>query len=217
MKKIAFIFWLLCIVSVLLLSITGCKRTMADKSPAGSFAFILALLMIAFWATHHISKWNTKLEHVNKLDGNVSLIKDDISTIKAFISVYGQNNNPFAQRNSPVSLTPAGVEVSKDLGIEDLIIRHWSEIQKDLSSALKQDCNPYDIQQEAINVASKMQKYFTASELDVIKRYAFQKGHSLTTYDLLIGIHIRDIYFKKNNINIDDVDKYDPNKPTQVA
>jgi hypothetical protein len=30
MRKIAFIFWLLCIGSVLLLSIAGCKKTMAD-------------------------------------------------------------------------------------------------------------------------------------------------------------------------------------------
>lgn len=182
------------------------------RSPAGSFAFIFGLLMLAFWATHHISKWNTKLDHVNKLDGNVSVIKDDISTIKAFITVYGQSNNPFAKTNSPVSLTPEGIEVSRDLGIENLIIRHWTEIQKDLSNALKQDCNPYDIQQEAINVASKMQRYLTISELDIIKRYAYQHGHTLASYDLLIGVHIRDIYFNKNNINIADVDKYDPNK-----
>lgn len=186
--------------------------TDALKSPAGSFAFIFAILMLAFWATYQISKWMTRLKHVDKLDQNVSVIKDDISIIKAFITVFREANNPFARAQSPVALTEKGIEVARDLDVQNLISRHWEDINKDIVNSIDHDCNPYDIQQEAINVASKIQKYLTPSELDLIKRYAYQHGHTLATYDLLFGVHIRDIYFKNNKINIADVDKYDPNK-----
>ncbi len=184
----------------------------ALKSPGGSFAFIFAILVLAFWATYQISKWMTQLKHVEKLDENISAIKDDMATVKAFITVFREANNPFARSQSPMALTPQGLVVAEDLKIQDLILRHWEEINKDIVSAIDHDCNPYDIQQEAIVVAGKIQKYLTAPELDAIKRYAYKQGHTLNAYDLLIGVHIRDIYFKKNNIKIEDVDKYDPNR-----
>lgn len=184
----------------------------ALKSPAGSFAFVFALLVLAFWATYQISKWMTRLKHVDKLDDNVEKIKEDIATIKAFITVFKEANNPFAKAHSPVSLTDAGEQVAHDLKIEDLIIKHWDEINESLVNALKKDCNPYDIQQEAILIGSKIDKYLTPSELDIMKRYAFQHGHSIPMYDILIGVKIRDIYFRKHNINPEDVDKHDPNK-----
>lgn len=190
------------------------------KSPAGSFGFIFALLVLAFfltyWITKQITKWETKLSHVDKLDSNITIIKEDMAIIKAFITVYNEMNNPFAKKNSPIQLTPKGEQVSKDLDINKILALHWNEIETDIEKALKQDYNPYDIQQEAIVIASKIQDYLTNEEIEKMKIYAFKHGHNLTTYNLLIGVHIRDIYFKKHNINIEDVDKHGPLRKTQT-
>ena len=205
----------------------------ALKSPSGSFGFVFALLMLAFWVTYQVAKWTTKLKHVDKLDANVDKIKEDISTrlkhvdkleanvdkikediseIKAFITVFKETSNSFAKTKSPVALTDSGVKVANDLKIDDLVIKHWDAIHKDLSHVLKNDGNPYDIQQESIAIGRKIEKYLDANELDMIKRYAFIQGHNLLMYDMLIGVIIRDMYFKKHNINVSDIDKHDPNK-----
>jgi len=187
----------------------------ALKSPAGSFGFVFALLVLAFYATWQVSRWTAKLSHVDKLDGNIVSIKEDISTIKAFINVYQTSNNPFDRAQSPLSLTEKGVELAKDINVDALISNHWIAIEKDLSTALKKDCNPYDIQQESINVANNISKYLTDKEMDSLKLYAYRNGHTITTYNLLIAVYIRDAYFKKHAIDLSEVDKYDPHKTSK--
>jgi hypothetical protein len=194
----------------------------ALKSPFGNFAFVFALLMLAFWSVHHITKWDAKLQHVDKLEsnvgkhldkleGNIAHIKEDIAIIKAFITVFKESNNPFARSSSPVGLTEKGVEVAKDLDIKHLVDKHWLNILQDLMQSLKNDYNPYDIQQEAIRLGSKLEKYFTDKELDFIKKYAFRHGHNIASYDMIIGVHIRDKYFEINKIDIGEVDRFNPN------
>lgn len=173
----------------------------ALKSPFGSFGFISGILLTAFWAVHaitkHTTKWSLKLENVKKIENKVSNISTDMAIVKAFIVGYNEKNNPFAKAQSPMKLTSKGVEVHQALNIKTIIINHWDAIEKDLDSALNSDCNSYDIQQESIKIASVIQKYLTTEELNAIKLYAFNNGHNIADYDILIGIEIRDNYFTK--------------------
>lgn len=184
----------------------------ALKSPAGSFGFVFAILMLAFWCVHYVSKWSTKLGSVDKLNTDLSGIKDDISIIKGFITVFREANNPFAKSQSPLSLTEIGKNVSVAIKAKDLVSLHWDEIEKDFQGLLNKDCNPYDIQQSAISFSGKIFNYFTKSELNEMKLYAFREGHSLINYELLFAVHIRDIYFDKHGIHVSEVDKFDPTK-----
>ena len=121
------------------------------KGPAGSFGFIFALLMLAFWVVHIVTKWSAKITHIDELDkkidnsivsldakfdkrtdksdAKIDSIKESILEIKAFISVFKENNNQYVSRQSQVRLTDKGEEVSKDLGLENLIEKHWLSIE----------------------------------------------------------------------------------------
>jgi hypothetical protein len=179
------------------------------KSPAGSFAFIFAFLMLAFFLVYKFSHFNTKFGSVEKLENNVDKIKDDISSIKGFMEVFRTHNNPFAKANSPISLTPVGIEVSKDLEIEKLVISHWEDIIKMFSDKLIKNSNPYDIQVCSIKIGGELLKSLSENELNTIKTYAYSKGHSLSYYDVLFGVVIRDHYFKIKGIDLSEIDKHD--------
>lgn len=186
----------------------------ALKSPAGSFGFIFAILMLAFWLVYKFSHYNTKFKSVEKLEDNIDKIKDDISSIKGFMDVFKNQNNPFAKANSPVSLTPEGVRVSTELNAEKMVMSHWEEIIKMFSAKLNEKPNPYDIQQCSIKIGAELLKILTPAELNSLKTYAYKNGHSLSNYDIVFGVIIRDHYFKIKGIDLSEVDKHDPAQKT---
>lgn len=211
----------------------------ALKSPAGSFGFIFALLMLAFWVVHIVTKWSAKITHIDELDkkidssitnldakfdkrtdksdGKIDSIKESILEIKAFIAVFKENNNQFVASKSPVRLTEKGEQVSRDLNLETLIERHWVNIEASLVGVLNKDSNPYDIQQESFKIGAKISSFLNDAEIELIKTYAFKQGQNLANYDLLVGVCVRDRYFKKHSIDIEDIDKFDPNKQTTTS
>ena len=184
----------------------------ALKSPAGSFGFIFALLAVAFWLVYKISHYNTKFKSVEKLETNIDKIKDDISSIKGFIDLVKSKFNPFAQAQSPINLTDAGKVVSADLNAEKLVISHWEDILKKFSDKINRETNPYDIQQCSIKIGEELLKMLTPEELDAVKSYAYKNGHSISNYDVVFGIIIRNKYFEIKGIDLAEIDKHDPNK-----
>ncbi len=181
-------------------------------SEYGSFGFVFALLCLVFWLVFKSGKIVEKFSGVEKLENNIDKIKEDISEIKAFISVIRQEKSQFAKSHSPVSLTEKGVKVSKDIYIKRAIDRNWSNLLKEIKNALKEENNPYDIQEFCFQLGNKYSKYISEDDFDIIKKYAFSKGYNLSDFDIIFGIEIRDKYFSENNINVIDIDIHDPNK-----
>ncbi len=194
--------------------------TLALKSPFGGFAFVVGLLYSMCWSvykvTRHVSEWHIKLSSVDKVEEKLDSIIKEMAFFNGFIKLYNEKNNQFAKAQSPMKLTDAGIRVHKDLDIKSIVISHWDKIEEELKNELHMDCNPYDIQQASIKIASTIQKHLTQSEISSIKTYAFNNGHNLADYDMLIGIEIRDNYFKNHAIDLDEVDKHDPNKDKSI-
>lgn len=186
----------------------------AFKSPAGSFAFVFAIMAISFFAVWKISHFTTKFSSVEKLETHIGHIKEDMHYVKASIKIITDSNNPLAQRQSPVSMTKKGEEVADELKISDLIINHWENIHSDLNKVLSKECNPYDIQVESFKIGEKYQELLTAEELKTVKNHAFKSGFNLEVYNLLFGIVIRDKYLSVKGFTTKDVDLYDPIKKT---
>jgi Na+-transporting methylmalonyl-CoA/oxaloacetate decarboxylase gamma subunit len=182
------------------------------ESDAGSFGFVFAFLSLAFAIIWKVSHFSTKFESVQKLKSNIDIIKEDIHGIRAFMQVYRETNNPLAQRQSPVSMTEDGKNISKELGIEAMVANHWNEFKSSVLTNLKLDCNPYDIQVESFKVGDKYQQFITKEELDKIKLHAFNTGYNIATYNLLFGIIIRDKILTDKGHDTADVDLYDPAK-----
>lgn len=138
-----------------------------------------------------------KFRSVPKLSANIDKIKEDIAEIKAFIQVVRQDNNEFVKAHSPLSLTEKGKKVAADLHIEDILKRQWSGLCKQISTKLNEGHNPYDIQEVCFEIGRTYSKILAENEFDNVRLYAFKNGHNLADYDLLFGIVLRDMYFKK--------------------
>lgn len=186
----------------------------ALNSPAGSFGFIFALLILAFWLVYKFSHYNTKFSSVDKLESNIDKIKDDIASIKGFIDIVKTKFNPFAQAQSPINLTEKGVSVSNELNAEKLVRSHWEEIMILFDDKINKGSNPYDIQQCSMRIGEELLKILTPAELDIVKSYAYKNGHTISTYDAIFGVIIRNNYFTAKGIDLSEIDKHDPNKAT---
>lgn len=177
------------------------------KSSAGSLGFVFGLLAVAFWSVYKIAVFSVKIGFIDKLEAKIDAIKDDISAIRAQMELIKQSKNQFAKSKSPVALTAAGTEVSGDLEIPGLVEEYWSTIENELGKILKETDsapNPYDIQQAAIAVGGKFFGFISRENSDHIKRYAYNKGHHISQYDMPVGVHIRDNYFKKHKIDLSE-------------
>lgn len=191
----------------------------ALSSPAGSFSFVFALMVLGGWLIHWVTKKVTQInaEHsgftksVDKIESTIDDMRKDISYVKGSIDVLKSGNSSvLLQSKSPVSLTPKGEEVAKELKAEEIITRNWSKIYEILEKAISNK-NAYDIQQYCIeNVSVDPEKFFDNDGLNLLKDYAYKQGNPLQLYTRLVGILIRDRYLKQKGIAISDIDKHKP-------
>ncbi len=185
------------------------------ESPAGSFAFVFALMVGAgfmiFWVTRMLTQFEMKAGKIDKLEDSIDDIKEDLHFIKATLNILQSRDNSLTQAHSPVSLTAAGKEVAERMGVRSMIVSNWDKIFESIESEhLK---NAYDIQQYCIETATiKLEEFFTSKDIDKIKNFAYNEGKQVAYYGSMIGVIIRDKYFEVKGINTDEVDASDPTK-----
>jgi len=192
----------------------------ALSSPAGSFGFVFALMVLGGWLIHWVTKKVTQInaEHsgfsksVDKMERTIDDMRKDVSYVKGSIDVLKSGNSTaLLQSHSPVSLTLKGDEVAKEIKAEEIITRNWSKIftilERDISNK-----NAYDIQQYCIeNVSVDPDRFFDNDGLNLLKDYAYKQGNPLQLYTRLMGILIRDRYLKQKGVAITEIDKHAPN------
>lgn len=190
----------------------------ALKSPAGSFSFIFALMVLAFWLVHFVTKKITEInaghstldKSVNKIETHVDEIRKDMSFLKGSIEILKRGAEPVVKSHSPVSITESGLKMAKDFEPEMMITRNWSNIFADLEKNIC-DKNAYDIQQYCIETASvEPERFLESSDLKKMKEYAYIKGNPLQYYMPIFGVLIRDKYLELKGIKVSEIDKYDP-------
>ena len=187
---------------------------MVITSPAGSFGFTFALVVLVGWFVFWLhGKFVTMLaehEHVKddceRLDkrlealrGDIHEIRGDIAYIKNMVNVQintpVQGQSALLQSHSPLSLTEAGMDVASGMKAEEAIAGKWDSIRARLDRDVP-GRTPYDIQTfclEKIPVAP--QEFFDAETVDAFKRYAFAHGRTLFECMKVVGILVRDKYF----------------------
>ncbi|MCM1555807.1 MAG: hypothetical protein NC048_10005 [Bacteroides sp.] len=199
----------------------------ALSQPAGSFAFVLAVFIGVFflgvWITRFITSNKVHRERnredVNslkgKLDGfttDVAVIKGQLINISDRLDKMGQMSQGLTQAHSPVSLTELGKETAAKIGVDKMVQRNFSGIISFLDEQIK-DKNAYDIQQFCIETAGvSPERFFLPEDVARLKDFAFNEGKNLYYYGSMIGVIIRDAYFKERGINTKEVDEHDPKK-----
>lgn len=185
------------------------------KSDAGSFGFVVGLLVLAFYLVHFVTKKVTAItsenaainKHIDKFETCLDDIRKDISYLKGSLDIIKSSSDSLIQAHSPISLTELGKKVSQEIGVNEILARNWSNIESILERDLV-DKSAYDIQQYCIEeVSVEPEKFFTKEDLDKIKQYAFEHGKPVEIYTRMIGVLIRDKYFEVKGITPSEVDK----------
>lgn len=185
-------------------------------SDAGSFASVLAFLGLCFWVVVKVTTINnnhsTLMNTFNKHDTFIDDLRTDIAYIKGNIDLLNKRESDIAQAHSPISLTDKGNEYAERLNIDVLIENNWLTIISDLEANV-QDKNPYDIQEYCRKIAAvQPEKFFDEASILQIKQEAYKLGRSFFDLSIIPAIKIRDRYLREKGINIEEIDKHDPNK-----
>jgi hypothetical protein len=139
------------------------------------------------------------------IKGSVELIQRSLQNSNIIV-------NPYAQQRSPLRLTGDGSEMVKSVGIDRMIDENWTNIRSYMKKNLSTD-HPYDIQQFLMEqTAAYPGKFINKDDLDRLKNIAYNKGYPLNVYLTVVALLIRDRYFSENNIDIEEIDKNDPQK-----
>ena len=188
-------------------------------SPAGSFGFLFAIIILGGWLIHWVTKKVSEIqsEHggftrsVDKMERSIDEIRKDMSFLKGSIDVMKSGNlNSLLQSKSPVTLTDKGKEVAQELKANEIIARTWERIYEILEREIS-DKNAYDIQQYCIEqVSVEPEKFFDSASITALKNFAFMQGNPLQLYTRMLGVIIRDKYMSIKGISIDEIDKHDP-------
>jgi hypothetical protein len=192
----------------------------ALSSPAGSFGFVFALMVLGGWIIHWVTRKVTLIQadhgtltkSVSKIETSIDDIRVRMSFMEGSINILDSNQRGgFTKSHSPISLTDEGVKVAVDIKAEEIISHNWPKIFAILESAISNK-NAYDIQQYCIeNVSVDPDRFIDNDSLNRLKDYAYAQGKPLQMYTRLMGVLIRDRYLRLKGIAAVEIDKHDPN------
>jgi hypothetical protein len=184
-------------------------------SSAGSFAFVLFVLLLMCWVIHKITNfttiWNMKEKGLDKLESKVDTLSADTTYIKMQLTLLSANTaGGLVQSHSPISLTEKGKDIAEKMDVQTLLANNWDNIYDYIDKNVRSK-NAYDIQQFCIETATiSLDKLFNDADLSRIKMFAYNEGKPLGYYGGMIGVLIRDKYFQQKGINPSLVDKFAP-------
>jgi hypothetical protein len=120
--------------------------------------------------------------------------------------------NPYARKYSPMRITDKGNEMIDRVGMRQMVEGNRLSADEYMKDSLSSE-NPYDIQQFLMeHIIAYPEKFIKTEDLDKLKLLAYNEGLQLGAYLTVAAILIRDRYFSENNIDIDEVDRNDPQK-----
>lgn len=156
-----------------------------------------------------LSFCKASLKSAEKIVEDLGEIRRDLSYLKGTIDIIKGGSNPLMASHSPISLTEEGKKVVAEMDGSKIIDSNWDKINYALTLAGEK--TPYDIQQFCIeSVSVEPERYFSPLDLDRIKNFAFSKGQPLQLYLRVLGLLIRDRYFREHNIPLSEIDNTEP-------
>lgn len=147
---------------------------------------------------------------MSKVTDSLGQIENRIEEIYVMLKMMAGNpqSSRLTQSHSPISLNELGKEIAANLDFDNILDTNWDKIE----SIIDDEKNPYDIQMEFITkFITSPEKYINTDALDKIKNDAYLRGIPLIDYMRVIGIMARDKYFELHDIDINDVDRNNPN------
>ena len=163
---------------------------------------------------------NQFVKRMDKTEAGIDQIKTDISEIKGVINIHKSDiadiksvinlnfGTQISKKRSPEVLTEEGEKIVSDYNLDVIVHSNWDRISRAINSLGTR--NPYDLQEfcfytaylDAENI--KDAKFFSENDVDKLKIVAYKTGYPLIIITkVIMGILIRDKYFKENGIDVD--------------
>jgi len=149
-------------------------------------------------------------QRISDLEKKTEYIRGSLDNMRDFHKSLVNRGNSVVDSESPLKLTKTGLKLSDDNKLQSIIDSNWSKVESLLKGYESQ--NPYDLQQFCFDIAfmdiapnSKLQ-FLTEKDINRLKIFAYRTGESLFSFAQILGILIRDKYFKENNIDVEDID-----------
>lgn len=204
-----------------------------NKTFGATVAIVFVVVVGLIWAIIKISSYVTKQkcnkesmdkeqdslrtdlkDHVDRNNKIIDDIRKDLSMIKGSLEIIKSSSDPLMQSHSPISLTEKGVKVMKELDAEGIINRNWDSLIKPAihqESEKEGGLNAYQLQTFAIETSAvEPERFYTKQDISTIQNFAYEKGMPDQLYLRAMGIIIRDKYFQEHKIELDEVDRTDP-------
>ncbi len=151
-----------------------------------------------------LHKIEGQLSTLTHLEASIQRMTDTIQLMTASYS----GPSPLTQSHSPISLTEKGKEIAEELDLDSVLNANWDKIVQIITT----ETNPYDIQMRFISdLILKPDSYIDVDSMDRIKTNAFANGIPLIDYMRMLGVMARDKYFSIHGIDVNEVDRNDPN------
>jgi hypothetical protein len=159
----------------------------------------------------HSAKIDLHEKSIDKMDCKYDKIFEELAGIKAVLVAKEPNQKAdMFKTKSPLSLTQKGTDFVNENHIEAIVDNNWQNILDVLGEL---NTNPYDIQLKIFEKCYiNMDKLVGDETTDFLKRYSFNTGEPFTTVGTVVGLVIRDKYFKEKNIDVSEIDTHDPSK-----
>lgn len=139
------------------------------------------------------------------LETSMTWVKDILKDLKT-----GADNatNPAFGAHSPVNLNATGETWLVESGLKEHIDSNKDYFIK--QCAEKKETNPYEVQKHTFKLFDETD--FDSPFEDRLKKFAFEKGTSMSVIRRIGGIYLRNLCLQDFGMNKDEIDKHDPAK-----
>ena len=113
----------------------------------------------------------------------------------------------YSQKASPLNMTGIGAATLESSGLAEYVDDHREEWDRDLSKLNPEQGEHSDLYQIAEAIYAFVERNISATEetKEIIKAVG-----TVQSVHLLAGLYLRNQFFKENNWDINDIDKYEP-------
>jgi hypothetical protein len=152
-----------------------------------------SLILIAWYSNGRFTALETSMDWVKEILKDLKTGADNAS-------------NPAFGAHSPVNLNPTGEAWIVESGLKEYIDSHKDELLKQCED--KRNTNPYEVQKHIFKLFDEMQ--FDTALDDKLKKFAFQKGTTMSVLRRVGGIYLRNVCLDNFGMAKEDIDKHDP-------
>ena len=194
---------------------------MVNISVENLTSIIIALISgiaSACYMFYNVGKTKKDIENMtdrcNKLESEIANLRnkldDNICDVSFFKGSMSTNQSPAAlqlsQSNSPRQLSKLGKKVLADSKIDEIIDTQYDRILEEVRASDPK--NAYQAQEAIYSAVDNL--FLDESVRDLVEQGAFLSGYTPKDVLFVGALNVRDRILRELNLDIDDIDKYDP-------